>query len=46
MLSLRGVAPKKSDLRGLLDASYFARQLKLKNLAEPDFFSVGAQPYV
>ncbi len=38
-LSLKGAAPKKSDLRGLLDGSYFARQLHLKNLAEPDFFS-------
>lgn len=38
-LSLKGAAPKKSDLRGLLDGSYFARQLNLKNLAEPDFFS-------
>jgi hypothetical protein len=38
-LSLKGGAPKKSDLRGLLDGSYFARQLNLKNLAEPDFFS-------
>jgi hypothetical protein len=38
-LSLKGAAPKKSDLRGLLDGTYFARQLNLKNLAEPDFFS-------
>ena len=38
-LALKGSAPKKSDLRGLLDGSFFARQLKLKNLAEPDFFS-------
>ena len=38
-LALRGSPPKKSELRGLLDGSFFARQLKLKNLAEPDFFS-------
>jgi len=38
-LALKGSAPKTSDLRGLLDGSFFARQLKLKNLAEPDFFS-------
>jgi hypothetical protein len=31
--------PKKNELRGLLDGSFFARQLNLKNLAEPDFFS-------
>ena len=31
--------PKKNEMRGLLDGSFFARQLKLKNLAEPDFFS-------
>ncbi|HEY3853894.1 MAG TPA: N-6 DNA methylase [Verrucomicrobiae bacterium] len=38
-LALKGSAPKPGDLRGLLDGSFFARQLKLKNLAEPDFFS-------
>ena len=38
-LALKGSAPKKGDLRGLLDGSFFVRQLKLKNLAEPDFFS-------
>src|SRR5665213_1196501 len=38
-LALKGNEPKKSDWRGLLDGSFFARQLKLKNLAEPDFFS-------
>lgn len=38
-LALKGVAPKKSDLRGLLDGTFFSRQLKLRNLAEPDFFS-------
>jgi hypothetical protein len=38
-LALKGSEPKKSDWRGLLDGSFFARQLKLKNLAEPDFFS-------
>ncbi len=38
-LALKGSTPKKNDLRGLLDGSFFARQLKLKNLAEPDFFS-------
>ena len=38
-LALKGGAPKKSDMRGLLDGSFFTRQLKLKNLAEPDFFS-------
>jgi len=38
-LALKGSAPKTGDLRGLLDGSFFARQLKLKNLAEPDFFS-------
>ena len=31
--------PKKNEMRGLLDGSFFSRQLKLKNLAEPDFFS-------
>jgi SAM-dependent methyltransferase len=38
-LALRGGVPKKSDLRGLLDGSFFSRQFRLKNLAEPDFFS-------
>jgi hypothetical protein len=38
-LALRGAAPKKAELRGLVDGSFFARQLNLKNLAEPDFFS-------
>jgi len=33
-LALKGSEPKKSDWRGLLDGSFFARQLKLKNLAE------------
>jgi len=38
-LSLKGGTPKKTDLHGLLDGSYFVRHLNLKNLAEPDFFS-------
>jgi methylase of polypeptide subunit release factors len=38
-LALKGVPPKKAELRGLVDGSFFARQLNLKNLAEPDFFS-------
>lgn len=38
-LALKGSTPKKAELRGLLDGTFFSRQLKLKNLAEPDFFS-------
>ena len=38
-LALKGGPPKRADLRGLVDGSFFARQLNLKNLAEPDFFS-------
>jgi hypothetical protein len=38
-LALKGAPPKKVELRGLVDGSYFSRQLNLKNLAEPDFFS-------
>jgi hypothetical protein len=38
-LALKGKAPKKTELRGLLDGSYFTRQLNIKNLAEADFFS-------
>lgn len=38
-LALKGAPPKKADLRGLVDGSFFSRQLNLKNLAEPDFFS-------
>jgi hypothetical protein len=38
-LAFKGVPPKKKELRGLMDGLYFARQLNLKNLAEPDFFS-------
>ena len=38
-LALKGNVPKQNELRGLLDGSYFTRQLNIKNLAEPDFFS-------
>jgi hypothetical protein len=38
-LALKGSVPKRAELRGLVDGSYFVRQLNLKNLAEPDFFS-------
>ena len=38
-LALKGMPPKKAELRGLVDGSFFSRQLNLKNLAEPDFFS-------
>jgi SAM-dependent methyltransferase len=38
-LALRGGVPKKAELRGLLDGSFFSRQFRLRNLAEPDFFS-------
>src|SRR5207249_6557670 len=38
-LALKGNSPKKPELRGLIDGSFFARQLNLRNLAEPDFFS-------
>ena len=38
-LALGHKAPKRKELRGLLDGSWFARQLNLTNLAEPDFFS-------
>lgn len=34
-----GGVPKQNEMRGLLDGSWFARRLRLKNLAEPDFFS-------
>lgn len=34
-----GGVPKQNELRGLLDGSWFVRRLRLKNLAEPDFFS-------
>lgn len=37
--TFKGGPPKRSDLRGLMDGVYFARQLNLRNLAEPDFFS-------
>lgn len=38
-LALKGGVPRKNQLRGLIDGSFFVRQLNLKNLAEPDFFS-------
>ena len=38
-LAFKGGPPKRADLRGLMDGVYFARQLNLRNLAEPDFFS-------
>jgi len=38
-LALKGAPPKTEELRGLVDGSFFVRQLNLKNLAEPDFFS-------
>jgi hypothetical protein len=38
-LAFKGNPPKRADLRGLMDGVYFARQLNLRNLAEPDFFS-------
>lgn len=38
-LAFKGAPPKRAELRGLMNGLYFARQLNLKNLAEPDFFS-------
>ena len=38
-LAFKGAAPKRADLRGLMNGLYFSRQLSLRNLAEPDFFS-------
>ena len=38
-LALGHKPPIKKELRGLLDGSWFARQLNLTNLAEPDFLS-------
>jgi hypothetical protein len=38
-LAFKGRPPRDSELRGLMDGVYFSRQLNIKNLAEPDFFS-------
>ena len=38
-LAFKGGPPKRAELRGLMDGVYFERQLNLRNLAEPDFFS-------
>jgi hypothetical protein len=38
-LAFKGGAPRRSDLRGLMDGTYFVRHMSLRNLAEPDFFS-------
>jgi SAM-dependent methyltransferase len=38
-LAFKGGAPKRSELRGLMDGTYFVRQMNLRNLAEPDFFA-------
>jgi hypothetical protein len=38
-LAFKGAPPKRTELRGLMNGLYFSRQLNLRNLAEPDFFS-------